>query len=357
MTSNGPNRVILLLFLLAASAAAGNKPTSHTPMTHQTRLQMVRLLSSEFAFVKKPLPMGNKGLVLKPSGELSPDKMDLRMLIAKHGEAARPGDRVQITNIEFHDKSILFEINGGGVKRRKWYQRITISGSGGETPVGDQPNELAKGSFLTLEFNEKVPEMTLAEMKDLLKPVLDFTVKSAAQAYVDSMPENVRNALRDHKVLVGMNKDLVIYSKGRPPQRIREKDASQKDYEEWIFGTPPHEVEFVRFVGDEVVQLKTLTVDGIKTIKNEKEVFLDEPALALGASPGTTEPASAQAQAQKSDTPPLPTKAPSLRRPGEVPPDDSKAGTVLVKPGMPDPNEPPHEFPKLDYSVPLLPAR
>src|SRR5258708_36528303 len=102
-----------------------------------------------------------------------------------------------------------------------------------------------------VEFNKHIPEMSLAELKEILKPVLDFTVKSAAQAYTESLAENVRNAIRDHKVLVGMNKEMVTYAKGRPPQRIRDREGNQ-DYEEWMFGFPPQDVEFIRFVGDQV---------------------------------------------------------------------------------------------------------
>jgi len=35
---------------------------------------------------------------------------------------------IQTTKIEFKAKRIVFEINGGGKKGKKWYQRIQIGG-------------------------------------------------------------------------------------------------------------------------------------------------------------------------------------------------------------------------------------
>jgi hypothetical protein len=158
-----------------------------------------------------------------------------------------------------------------------------------------------------------------------LKPVFDFTVKSAAQAYTESLPENVRNAIRDHKVLVGMNKEMVTYSKGRPPQRIREKDDKGNYYEEWIFGAPPQPTEFVRFVGDEVVRLEVMSVDGEKEVRTQREVKLDQPAAV-------------QTVAQQPLPGPKPgTKAPTLRRPGEAPidPSGNSGGGPLIVPQAP----------------------
>jgi hypothetical protein len=46
-----------------------------------------------------------------------------------------------------------------------------------------------------------------------------------------------------------MNREMLIYAKGRPPKKIREKDG-EVEYEEWIYGEPPQDVDFVRMVGD-----------------------------------------------------------------------------------------------------------
>lgn len=304
-------RIVPILFLV--SAALADTPKNATAMSKETRIQVVRLLSSEFVFVRKYFPMGSKGLVLRPDGKFSMSDNEIRMLAAKKGTAARPGERAQITNVEIRDKSIYFELNGGPVKKKRWYQRIEISGAGGATPIADQPDENAKGSSLTLEFKDRVPELSLPELKGMLKDVFDFTVKSAAQAYTESLPENVRKAIGDHQVLVGMDRELVQFSKGRPPQRIRERDDAHNEYEEWIYGKPPEDVEFVRFIGDEVVQVKVLKVNGEKIVKTQKEVFLNGPTPMAIPQEDT--------KAASKGAPAKPAKQPTLRRPGDPPPD------------------------------------
>jgi hypothetical protein len=340
-------RAIFLVLALFGTAFAGSASDRKPEISKQTRIEMIRLLNAEFAWVKKPLPRGDKGLLIKPNGEITPNDQDLYMQIVQRGPVARPGERVQITNVEFKGKRLIFEINGGAVKKAKWYQRIQISSGTSATNVAPGPdNTNAKGTVLTLEFKDYVPEMSLQEVKDILKPVLDFTVKSAAQAYTETLPENVRNAIRDHKVLVGMSKEMVTYAKGRPPQRIRETKEGV-EYEEWVFGQAPQDVEFVRFKGDEVVELKTMTVDGQRIVKTEKEVHLDDPALVVAAQQ--------QQQQQRQAEPasgPRPANAPTLRRPGEVPKDGDN-----TYPSAPPPVALPPPPPSGPQGPNLLPAR
>src|SRR5436309_12730960 len=98
-----------------------------------------------------------------------------------------------------------------------------------------------------------------------------------------------------------MNREMVTTSKGRPPKKTREKDG-ETEYEEWIYGEPPHDVDFVRFVGDEVVRVETMKVGGEKVVRTEKEVQLPEqPTVAKGSDEPEVRPAN----------------APTLRRPGE----------------------------------------
>ncbi len=105
---------------------------------------------------------------------------------------------------------------------------------------------------------------------------------------------------------------MVIYAKGRPPKKIRDKDDAGVDYEEWIYGDPPEQVEFVRFNGPFVARLEIMTVDGQKIVRTKKEVELASQETEV---------------AQKKDAP-KPAAAPTLRRPGEV--DDSQQGPVIT---------------------------
>jgi hypothetical protein len=132
----------------------------------------------------------------------------------------------------------------------------------------------------------------------------------------------VKEAIENHQVLVGMNHEMVIYAKGRPPKKVRENDG-QGEYEDWIYGEPPQDVDFVRFVGDEVTRVEIMKVGGEKIVRTQKEVELGGPTVA-----------SAAQQENK------PVKAPTLRRPGEQAPNANSGGGSSVPPPVtpiPDP--------------------
>lgn len=316
-----------LTFLLTASAHADQKRKDLTP---QTRVEIIRRLNAEIVWLKYDFPQGEKGLVLSPDGKLSPGPGEIVQRVAKFGPAGRKGDKALITSIEFKGSSIVFEINGGPKKKKSWLQRIEIGAGGGSRPIDNRPEQNARGSSLALKFKGDVPEISVEELKKLLEPVFDFSTRSAALAFLDQFPPKVAQAIKDHQVLVGMNKELVTHAKGRPTQKIRERDAEGREIEEWVYGEPPQDVEFVKFLGDEVVQLKIMKIDGEKIVRTEKEVDLNE------------RPALAQAPAETEDKPSLQgTKRPTLVRPGE---------TAPTLPG----NEPPPTLPPPQQDAPRL---
>jgi hypothetical protein len=182
-------------------------------------------------------------------------------------------------------------------------------------------NANPRGSYVDLVFKGYVPELDPQQLKDLLRPVFDFNAKSAVEAYLDTLPPKVRDAIKKHQVLVGMNRDMVIAAKGRAPKKIREKDG-EIEYEEWIYGNPPQDVDFVRLVGDEVVRLETIKVDGEKIVRAEKEVELEQPTVAKG---------SGEPQVR-------PPNAPTLRRPGEEADPSSPAAGGRAPAPLPPPD-------------------
>lgn len=309
--------VLLFLLLLAVVAVADNPPSSQLPdlakappISKETRMNLIRAFNAELVYIRTPFPMGRTGLKLE-KGVTSPKGQELDMLMATYGPAAKPGDLARISNITIGAKSIRFEINGGPVKKKKWYQRIEVGGMGGSTPVApSDSNANPRGSFVDLEFDRSVPEINPQQLKQLLRPVFDFNSKSAIEAFLDTVPPKVKDAIKNHQVLVGMNREMVIYSKGRPPKKDREKDG-ETDYEEWIYGEPPKDVDFIRFVGDEVVRVETMKVGGEKMVRTEREVDI-KPA----------ETVAKQGEQQK------PANAPTLRRPGEDMPDSTIPKTV-----------------------------
>jgi hypothetical protein len=108
---------------------------------------------------------------------------------------------------------------------------------------------------------------------------------------------------------------MVVMAKDRPPQKVREKDDKGKEYEEWIYGAAPQDVVFVRFVGDEVVQVKTAKIGGQIIVKTEKEVDIKDGVPTLAALKSSTSPQDVSGAPQ----PDQPTHKPTLKRPGEQP--------------------------------------
>jgi len=315
-----PRQVWALVILLSASllsvtasgqnSSSSQKVSSPPPhISNKTRMELIRAFEEELVYIRTPFPMGDKGLKLK-DGVTSPSGLELQTLMTTWGPAVKPGDQARITAIDIKSDHIRFEINGGPLRKRKWYQRIEVGGGGGTAPIApSDSNANPRGSFVDLEFDHYVPELTGPELKQLLRPVFDFDAKSAVEAYLETVPPKVREAIKNHQVLVGMNREMVIYAKGRPPKKIREKE-NETEYEDWIYGEPPQDVDFVRLVGDEVTRVETMKVSGEKIVHTEREVELSpKPALAQ-----TSEPAA------------RPANAPTLRRPGEELPNDPTAG-------------------------------
>jgi hypothetical protein len=311
------------VLLLAMSAFADDTKASAKPpsekMTPQTKMLVIRDLTAERVFARRMFPIGEKGLQIK-NGVVTPSDARIVQLVAEGGAAARPGDRVVISNVIVKDNAIVVEINGGPKKKEKWYQHIQVSAQGATSTVGGAPKSLeAKGSQVTLEFDKYVPELTGEQIRDMLSPVFDFKALNQAEAYEKTLPPKVQEAIKNHKVLVGMDRDMVIYAKGRPPRKIRDKDDKGQDYEEWIYGNPPEEVEFVRFQGAVVARLEIMTVDGGKIVRTEKEVDLKAADTEVAEKKPVARPAN----------------APTLRRPGEQ--EEYPQGSS-TRPSMPYPD-------------------
>lgn len=321
MKLRSPALVIVALIVMCAAAFAGDDKTGANPpkMDAHTRMELIRSINAELVYMRRSLPMGGKGVTIK-DGVVTPSDKEIEDMIALYGPSVKAGDAARITDIKFKDNNkIIFEINGGPQKKQKWYQRIQVGGASGSVPLDPRQNDNlnARGTMVTLEFDKYVPEIGPQELKKLLSPVLNFDAKSPVEAYLDTVPPKVKDAIKNKQVLVGMNREMVTYALGRPPQKYR-----QDNYEEWIYGKPPDPVQFVRFVGDEVVRLEIMQVDGEKIVKTQKEVDL-KPAVEQAQAPGAEgQPAAPGADAQKAPN----NKRPTLMRPGESAPDATQGG-------------------------------
>lgn len=308
---------ILIGNVLAAGQNSPATSNSASRISKQTREEIIHAFDAELVYIRTDFPMGKTGLRLK-DGVITPNGEELQRMMSLWGPAAKPGDQAQISNIEIKNDHIRFEINGGPVKHKKWYQHIQVEGASGATVTPSVSNANPRGSYVDLYFDKYVPEMTGPQLKKLLYPVFDFDSKSPLEAYLETVPPKVKNAIKNHYVLVGMNREMVIYAKGRAPKKIRERNE-QGEYEDWIYGEPPQDVDFVRFVGDEVVRVETMKVDGQKTVRTEREVDLPQTAVAE----------------KKTERP---ANAPTLRRPGEEAPDTGQSGAPsAIPPSAPAP--------------------
>jgi hypothetical protein len=304
-------------------------PADAPRMTRETRFQILRDFETQLVYSRTVFPMGTKGLQLK-DGVITPNGKDLQQSLVIYGPAIKPGDPAHISFVQIKSDHIHFEINGGPIRRKKWYQRVEIAGANGPAMSGpdNTPTENPHGSLVDVYFAKYVPEMSAAQLRQLLYPVFDFNARDKEQAYLDTVPPKVKEAIVAHHVLVGMNSEMVVHAMGKPPKKVREHEG-ETEYEEWIYGEPPADVNFVRLVADEVVRVETMKVGGEKIVRTQREVVLPEKDREKEA---TKEPGE------------RPANAPSLRRPGEDSEDvprPSNGAAPLPPPQPPDLPQPP----------------
>jgi hypothetical protein len=303
-------------------------PANAQRISRQTRLEIIRTFETQLVYSRTTFPMNMKGLRLK-GDVISPNGEELRQALLLWGPAIRPGDPAHISLVQIKDDHIRFEINGGPVRRKKWYKHVEISGANGRpvSPGGDEPQSNPHGSFVDVYFGKYVPELTAQQMRALLYPVLDFNARSKEQAYLDTVPPKVKEAIQAHRVMVGMNTEMVLHAKGRPPRKVRERDGTT-EYEEWIYGEAPADVDFVRIVDDEVVRVETMKISGEKIVRVDKEIILQRPDRDKD-------------KEAKQEPPERPASPPSLRRPGEDSQDVPKpADGAVPLPPAPPPDKP-----------------
>jgi hypothetical protein len=237
-------------------------PDNAPPLREESKLQLLRYVDGEFAKVLTPLPGGKGGYHFKAGAPLNQDA--LRKALMAGGAALNVGDSVQITKVEFHDREIQFDINNGPKGKTSWRDRIHVQGglglpvSTGTTTTNPNAGPVISqktGAIIFLDFERPVPDMTGEQLKAYLGRVLDFSKRSAAVQYVESLPPKTREAIAAKRAEVGMDHDEVTAALGRPERKVRERDADGIDTEDWIYGKPPAKTTFVTFQGDKVVRV------------------------------------------------------------------------------------------------------
>jgi hypothetical protein len=242
---------VLAAFLAVASVSSLRG--DQKKLTLDQRLELLRSLTSEYATVKAPLPRSKKPLEFNSDGTYDKDQW---LAVGKQlGPAGRVGDLVQITHVSIEKDSILFEINHGMKSQGSWKDHVQVGIGGTTQPISRSDANAPAGTNIVLKFPEPIGELTSAEVKKILAPVLDFEKHSATENYADTLPPEIKQAIAEKKPIEGMDKDQVLLAMGRPLRKSREtKDGV--DFEDWIYGQPPGRVTFVTFSGPKVVKIK-----------------------------------------------------------------------------------------------------
>jgi hypothetical protein len=251
-------------------ADAQNKIQSigtNKPLQDSSRLSLIRYVSGEFAHATKPLPAGKDGFIVRIGQPVDTNMLDRQ--VATHGAAINSGDSVQITKLEFQNRQIVVDINGGGRGKKRLRDRIHLEMGGigmprsrttSTTPdqeAGPSGLQPGLGSTLFLEFAGPLPDMSPDDLKKLLAPFLNFEKqRSASVQWVDTLPPEMKKAIQERTPVVGMDREEVVAAIGKPDHKVRERDAEGYDIEDWIYGQPPSKTVFVRFTGPRVTSVK-----------------------------------------------------------------------------------------------------
>jgi len=314
------------------------------PINQLGRETLIRFMQSEQGFAMRPLPIAN--LVLHANGHMDPTGDKYVDLLHQKGTSVKPGERVVVTDIKINEKTIELDLNGGFQHKHKILRHISIGAGAAEVPLAADNGQPMTGSRVTLLFEERVPDLNGEQLESLLKPMIDFGVKSPAEAFAETLPPFLRSAIEQHRVLVGMNRDMVVYAKGQPVRKVRETSDDGKLFEIWIYGEAPQPVEFVRFEGSFVARVELAKVGQPIVVRNENEMgdyWGNQPVVAANQRQiklGDSTDADRSAEN-------APRQAPTLRKPGEQLPQDSDKDNpassmqpVKMPPGMERPGDP-----------------
>jgi hypothetical protein len=240
---------LLGVLTLAASVSAPAQ------LTQDARYSILANMVAVEGAARIPMPLGKNGVELSENGLLNRDK--LQKEIASNGQAIMPGKVVKITAIEFNDKSIEFEIDGGGTKKKNFLSNIQVGvgGVSSQDPKKETPE--AKGSKITLLFAGKVPpNLTADELKSLLNPVLDFAKQSLLRTGIEALPPEFQEAVKAKEARIGMDSNTVLLALGQPNRRSRDKNEDGEDKEDWIYIGRGQRTTFVTFEKDIVVSIR-----------------------------------------------------------------------------------------------------
>ncbi len=307
--------------LVLVAAAPSPLSASQPGLTQQQQIAILRALIAEVGIARQPLPPDKHGVVLSSQGQIL-NAGSVQSALEDGNPAAKVGALVAITNITFKDTRIIFDINGGP-HTTHWYNHVHI-GLGSSMPTGSAPMGTgARGAVITLRFPQEVPALSPEQVKQYLSPLIDWDRPSKAEVMVQPIPAIAKEAIRNHQVLVGMTRQMVVASLGRTGNKTGSTDKQGRQVQDWVYGNPP-DTTFVRFYNGRVLRV-TIWKQGVETVSTQAP-----PALAAAAQQQQEQATTLEQEASQ--------PAPTLRRPGDAPVPKAKPGSapgpVMIPPPM-----------------------
>jgi hypothetical protein len=150
------------------------------------------------------------------------------------GPAARVGDLVQITRVDIDKDRIVLEINNGMKGKRNWKDHVQVGIGYGTVPLNQNPTNAPSGTSIVMLFGDSIGDVSAADVKKLIKPVLDFEKHSATENYVDTLPPEIKTAIEQKKPVEGMDRDQVLLALGRPVRKTTSTSIWLKPRRRWI---------------------------------------------------------------------------------------------------------------------------
>ena len=91
----------------------------------------------------------------------------------------------------------------------------------------------------------------------MLGQILDFEMRSVTESYMEKLPEPVRKAIEQKRVIEGMDREQVRLAVGHPVRKER-RVVEGDELEDWLYGRAPGKLTFVTFTGSKVTKVKDM---------------------------------------------------------------------------------------------------
>jgi hypothetical protein len=226
-------------------------------LTFEDRVELMRGLMAEYAKAKVLVPRSKKNLEVNTDGTY--DKKAWQTVAKESGPAARVGDMIQITKVDIDSQKIVLQLNGGFRGGRHWFDGVNVgmgpSTNPAQVPVGNGDSNAPGGTTVEVVFHKPIEPIKASEVKKMLAAVLDFDPHSATELFSETLQPETKKAITEKRALVGMTRDQVIMSMGRPRYKPRET-RDGLELEDWVYGMAPGKITFVTFNGDKVIKVK-----------------------------------------------------------------------------------------------------